>query len=245
MPISTRWDIVHYKRLGYSGSEVSQIVSVPTTTCNYIYRKWKDTGNVEDLSKSGRPLKTSMEEEEMLIETCLEHPDMTVNDLLEETKIDVSKTTGWRVLRSNGFKCKTSRTKWSISPEHQKERLKWAKEYIKKPDNFWEKVIFTDECKIQYNTKRQKLWLPEETMSEPIEQDRYQFSILVWGAISYDGTSILEIVNQTMNSDFYLKILNEGFLRTCPVSVHIAKKEIKQNIWCSNRITPVYILLRR
>ena len=56
VPIPMRWEVVHYKRLGYTGNQISQIFPVSASDCNRIYLKWKQTGDVEDLDRSGRPL---------------------------------------------------------------------------------------------------------------------------------------------------------------------------------------------
>jgi len=50
-PIPVRWDIIYYKRLGFSGIAVSQLVPASVASCNRIYRKWLETGNVIDSKK--------------------------------------------------------------------------------------------------------------------------------------------------------------------------------------------------
>jgi len=97
-----------------------------------------ETGDVEDLPKSGRPRKGGVEEEKMLIETVVSHSDMTVQELIEESNLDLSETTAWRRLRENGFRNKPVKTKWSMTQSHRDERLVWAKKYIKK-ENFFGK----------------------------------------------------------------------------------------------------------
>ena len=216
VPIPTRWDIVHFKRLGYTGVELSEMFSVSPSTCNRIYNKWLQTGDVKDLERSGRPLVTTLEEEKTLIDTVEAHPEMTISHLLEESKIDISNTTGWRRLKDNGYRSRTSSIKWFISEEDRKERLKWAMKYIHMPENFWKRIVFTDECLIQFNTKKQKLWLYEDKIPGPVERDRWQASIMIWGAIKYNKISILEVIDGTMNSGKYHDILTRRLLKNLP-----------------------------
>ena len=216
VPIPMCWEVVHYKRLGYTGSQVSQILPISVSECSRIYLKWKQTGDVEDLDRSGKPLITTPDQEKTLIETAKANPDRTINQNLEESKLEVSEMTGWRRLEAYGFKYKSSSIKWYISPDDRKKRLMRAKNSIKLPNEFWKRLVFTDESKVQFNTKKQKLWVCKDETPTAIERDKWHVSILIWGAISYDGKSILEIVEGTMNSETYLKILKRRLLRNFP-----------------------------
>ena len=64
----------------------------------------------------------------------------------------------------------------------QERKATWACQYIKKPDEYWQRVIFTDECKIQSNPNKQRLWLHAEREVSPTERDRWQDSVLIWGS---------------------------------------------------------------
>jgi len=61
---------------------------------------------------------------------------MTLNQLIEESKTDFSKTTSWRVLTDNGFVNKTAPFKWLIPEENRIERLKWANKYLNMTQDF-------------------------------------------------------------------------------------------------------------
>ena len=51
---------------------------------------------------------------------------------------------------------------------------------------------------------------------DPVERDQWQVSVLVWGAIKYNQTSILEIVNGNLNAAKYLSILKRRLMRNLP-----------------------------
>jgi len=87
---------------------------------------------------------------------------MSVRMLIEESKVNFSKTYGWNVLQDNGFRCKTQSVKWSLLPTQKEARLKWAKELIKKPEEFWHRVIFTDETKVQFKSTKERYWVNGE-----------------------------------------------------------------------------------
>ena len=49
-----------------------------------------------------------------------------------------------------------------------------------------------------------------------VERDRWQVSVMVWAAIIYDGTSILERINGNLNLITFLDILKKRLLRNLP-----------------------------
>ena len=71
VPIPVRWDIVNKRNSGLSGSKVSDLVGRPKSTYNTIYAKWKKTGDVMDLPRSGQPKKITPETEKTLVEEIL------------------------------------------------------------------------------------------------------------------------------------------------------------------------------
>jgi transposase len=214
--LEVRWEIVHQKRIGTTGSEVSQSLDIPVSTCNAIYRKWQETGTVEDIKQGGRPPKVTEEEEKMLVETAKTHPDMSLTQLMGEIDAPFSKATSWRLLKDNGFNNRTLPEKWAVSDYHRQLRLEWAKEYVHKPDEYWQNVIFTDESMIQNNPHKQTYWVSEDTILPSVERDRWQASVLCWGAISYQGNCILECMDGTMNGRVYLDILKRRLLKNYP-----------------------------
>ncbi|GFX43924.1 transposable element Tc1 transposase [Trichonephila clavipes] len=59
----------------------------------------------------------------------------------------VSAETVRRVLRKAGYNGRVARKKPLIGKRNRVKRLKFAKEHILKPQQFWNKVIFSDESK--------------------------------------------------------------------------------------------------
>lgn len=216
IPLNIRWEIVHLKRQGLTGSQVASRVSCSTTQCNAIFRKWKETGDVVDLPRSGRPLKATSKIQNMIIEEVQQDPSLNVDQIIEESKVEVSNTTARRVLKEHKFRYKTAPEKWALTDQHCKDRLNWAREFISKPAEFWNRIVFTDECKIQRNPNKQKVWVPEGANVPSTQSDRWQDSIMVWGAISFKGISILHVIDDDWKSGNYLKMLKRKLLRNIP-----------------------------
>jgi len=211
--IPDRWDIVNLRKEGHTYSKIGESVGRSASTCRDIYQRWKETGNVEDRNRSGRPSEVTEEEKEKFISTVRDHPNMTLNQLLDESKVSFSKTYAWDLLHECGFKSKAQSAKWRLDEEHKRARLAWAKQYIKKPAKFWTQVIFTDETIAQHRSIQGRYWLEGKEKPPPTESDRWDVSRLVWGSIAYDGTCLIEVIDGTMDSKVYLDLLQRRLLR--------------------------------
>jgi len=213
VPLSVRWEIVHLKRQGLSGTQVSERVFHSPSTCNSIYNKWKNTRDVVNLPRSGRPLKATPEVQKMIIEEVKENPTFNIDQMIEETGTDISNSTARNVLKNNKYRYKTVKEKWILTEKHRKERVLWAKQHVSKPLEYWKRVVFTDECRIQRNPKKQKLWAPEGMEIPATESDRWQGSIMVWGALTSEKVSLLHIIDGEWKSKNYLDMLKARLLK--------------------------------
>ena len=224
-----RIEIVYQKRSGKTGLEVSKSLGIPVSTCNDIYNRYLETGSVEDVKQTGRPREVSEEEEKMLIETAKKHPEMTLTQLMEDVNVSFSKPTAWRTMKDNEFENRTLREKWTLTDQHRELRLAWALANVAKPDSYWKSIIFTDESLIQNNPNKQTYWVTKDTVLPPTQRDRWQVSVLVWGAMSYNGNCILECIDGTMDAGVYLGILKRRLLKNYPALSPKTKKGASMN----------------
>jgi len=69
---------------------------------------------------------------------------------------------------------------------------------------------------VQWNTKRQRCWIDKYTKSGPTQRDRWQFSLLLWGAISLERNYVFEMMTSKLNSNDFEKILKRRVLKDYP-----------------------------
>ncbi|GFS98922.1 transposable element Tc1 transposase [Trichonephila clavipes] len=81
----------------------------------------------------------------------------------------VSAETVRNVIRHTGYSSRIARKKPFISLQNQKKRLEFAKAHQLKTDNFWKKVIFSDESKFNiFGTDgRRTVWRKQNTALDP------------------------------------------------------------------------------
>ena len=121
-------------------------------------------------------------------------------------------------LEGFGYKGRAARYKALLQPANIARRYRWAKEMIKKPLDFWQAVIFSDESSFaQFSCSgRVCMWrLPDQEfwMNQLQSTVKYDgFSVMVWGAIWHDGESELVVSEGRINSAIYIEIIKEGLL---------------------------------
>lgn len=101
---------------------------------------------------------------------------------------------------------------------HKKQRLEFAKKYLKEPATFFNRVLWTDESKIELFSSRgpRYVWRSsgqahEEAYTVPTVKHGGG-SIMVWGCFPAAGTGDLHIIEGIMNAAKYQQILQDHML---------------------------------
>ena len=91
----------------------------------------------------------------------------------------------------------------------------WCKERRGKTvDNYWKKVIFSDESQIVPGTNNHVyIWRKHDEKYNPhliCSRSERKISLMIWGCICYDGVGTLTAVEGNNNSVRYIDILNKN-----------------------------------
>ncbi len=92
-------------------------------------------------------------------------------------------------------------------------RLQWCLKKKRYTDKYWEKIVFTDECKVhssQFRIRFVRRYAGEELGEDYcVKNTKYdgQSGVLVWGAIKHDGPAALKIFDERIDSEVYLDVL--------------------------------------
>ncbi|GFS92603.1 transposable element Tc1 transposase [Trichonephila clavipes] len=106
-------------------------------------------------------------------------------------------------------------SKWQALSERVK-RLKFAKEHILKPQQFWNEVIFSDESKFYIfgSDGRRMVWRKPNTSHHPkhtIPTVKHGGgSVMVWGCMAASGVGKLVFIDGIMHKMAYLNILQNN-----------------------------------
>lgn len=188
------------------------------STVQQIVEKFKKHGHVNNLPRSGRPRKLSQRLEKFIVRKVTRDPKMTKQDVIEDLKtmhITVSKATVMRVLHKNGIRGYRPRKTPLHTNRHLRQRLQFAKNHKNYDSNFWKKVLWSDETKIElfgHNhqkyvfRKKGQAYMPKNTVPTVKHGGG---SIMLWGCFNANGTGALHRITDIMKKEDYLNILKQ------------------------------------
>ncbi|GFV32767.1 transposable element Tc1 transposase [Trichonephila clavipes] len=132
----------------------------------------------------------------------------------------VSAETVRNEIRHAGYSCRVARKKPFISLQNQKKRLEFTKAHQLKTDNFWKKVIFSDESKFNIfgSDGRRTVWRKPNTVLDPKNLrptvKHGGGSVMVWGCMASNGVGNLVFIDGIMDHKLYIDILNNNLKET-------------------------------
>lgn len=212
-----RWKIVNELKAGLSQRSVATMFSISKGAVQRTWVRYQNTGNIIDLPKLGRPRMYSIRDERVLVRQSTINPKLTAAQLSMSWKRDSSASisTVKRILRRYGLFGRIAAKKPFLTKKQLRARLKWCRSYINCGQDFWNTVIYSDECRIELRSRRR------EYVRRPIST-RYNSkfitktckygvkSLMFWGCIKEDGTRMLIKCPDRLNSAEYINILNQG-----------------------------------
>ncbi|KAK3552029.1 hypothetical protein QTP70_031581 [Hemibagrus guttatus] len=108
------------------------------------------------------------------------------------------------------------RRKPLLSKKNIKARLSFARKHLDDPQDFWENTLWSDETKIELfgRSVSHYVWRKSNTAFQKnniIPTVKYGGgSMMVWGCFAASGPGRLAVINGTMNSAVYQKILKKN-----------------------------------
>ena len=126
-----------------------------------------------------------------------------------------------RRLHQSEYRGFTTRCKPLVSLKNRKIRLEFAKQHLKKPLQFWNKILWTDETKINLyqNDGKRRIWRRKGTAHDPKHTTSSVKdgggSVMAWACMAANGTGSLVFIDDVtadkssrMNSEVFQAILS-------------------------------------
>ena len=147
-----RLRVVQLKSEGLTHRTIANLIGCTNSTVSSLMKKVNEEGTIRDRDRSGRPRKTTENDDRYLSILAKQDPTQTVKQLAETIATggaSVSPNTVLRRLREKGIRSRIQRSKPLLTRVAAKKRLAFAKQYVSMPIEFWKKVIFSDESKFE------------------------------------------------------------------------------------------------
>jgi transposase len=227
IPLEVRYYVVAQVTNGVTYENIMDNVvrefglTISKGTISNIMSKYRDHGTVEDLPRSGRPCKQTIEEETAMVQAVENNPKLNASQVFKSEELNpkhLSLSTVNRTLNQNGLLDYTS-VPQNIREDNKANRLIFAETKASKID--WTKIIFSDESdlfpdrpgKLHYRKRRGEtvdLNYGPESRWDPRK-------VKVWGTISIHGVGTLHRYEGTLDSNHYIELLGESLLRDFPL----------------------------
>ncbi|GFV05056.1 transposable element Tc1 transposase [Trichonephila clavipes] len=205
---------------GKSYLEIAKIVGRSQSCVQKIIGRFKSDGLIENKSGRGRKSILSDVAKRKVLKDIKIDPKLSVVKLAAETSRIigrcVSAETVRNVIRHAGYSSRVARKKPFISLQNQKKRLEFAKTHQLKTDNFWKKVILSDESKFNiFGSKgRRTVWRKPNTALDPKNLrptvKHGGGSVMVWGCMASNGVGNLVFIDGIMDFKLYIDKLNSN-----------------------------------
>jgi hypothetical protein len=188
-----------------------------------IICKWKKFGTTRTLPRAGRLAKLSDRGRRALVREVTKNPMVTLTELQRfsvERGEPSRRTTISAALHQSGLYGRVARWKPLLSKRHMTARLEFAKRHLKDSQTMRNKILWSDETKIELfglNGKRH-VWRKPGTahhLANTIPTVKHGGgSIMLWGCFSAAGTGRLVRIEGKMNAAMYRDILDENLLQS-------------------------------
>ena len=124
---------------------------VPRETVRYIIQKYKATKCIGNLFGRGRKRKTSAATDRMIVRKIKSNRRISAHVVKAEIEVELGMTLNANTIRNRAYEVglfgRIVRKKPLVNKMNRGERLKFARDMLKKPIGFWETVIWSDESK--------------------------------------------------------------------------------------------------
>ncbi len=224
LSLSVKQAIIRLKKQNKPIREIAKTLGVAKTTVWNILKKKERTGELSNTKRPGRPRKTTVVDDRRILSLVKKTPFTTVGQIkntLQEVGVCVSKSTIKRRLHQSEYRGFTTRCKPLVSLKNRKARLEFAKRHLKKPSQFWNNILWTDETKInlyQSDGKR-RVWRRKGTAHDPKHTTSSVKhgggGVMAWACMAASGTGSLVFIDDVtadkssrMNSEVFRAILS-------------------------------------
>ena len=186
---------------------VSARFGVSQSAISKLKRRFRDTGDVKDKPRSGRPRVTTPITDRYIRNSVLRNRRVSARIMQGRVQAlngrRVSCDTIWRRLHSAQLKSRKAARKPLLTPLHRINRLRWCRAHRGWNINQWRTVMFSDESRfcLRKNDGRVRVWRRQGERFTECCIDRVTAygggSVMVWAGISIAGKTQLIIVDGT------------------------------------------------
>jgi len=207
-----RWTIVSLHEQGLSTADIHRQHGWKKDTIRRWIRHYEQNGDVADAPRPGRPTKITRtvqrEIRQQMVNQQRRSTRYMAHRMRRQQIANVSYRTVQRAAHNMGLQPYHIRYQPNITPAIAQRRIAYSHAYAQQD---WRVVVFCDEKKFQLfkrgHSRNDVVWSFSPTQIEPRRLVRNAPSVTVWAGISYNGKTALHFYRGTVDSAYYIQIL--------------------------------------
>lgn len=224
MPVISKYKrqrIIDLAEADVSQREIAKLLNISRGGVQCFLKRYRECGDITNKTKNQNRKKLTERDERKLCITSKRNPKMVASELRAACNLThVSVDTVKRTLRKYGQMGRIACRKPSLNMRQKKLRLKFSKNCANFSINDWSKIIFSDESKIELEPSTRQYVRRKVTDNKFAEKyvnttKKFRKSIMIWGAIRYDGKRVLVRCNGNVDQYEYQRILDVGLPQIC------------------------------
>ncbi|CAH1256352.1 BCAN [Branchiostoma lanceolatum] len=192
--------------------DVAALFGVRPGTISKLVAKFRATGDVKDMPRTGRPRATTPEQDQFLTRATLR--DRRLSSTRLQTRFSdryrrrISRQTIRNRLHSANLRARKAARRPALTEAHRQARLRWCRRH-RNWNREWRNVMFSDESRFNLRQLdgRVKVWRRRGERFANCCTDKVTAfgggSVMVWGGITSRGKTRLVIVPGTLNAERY------------------------------------------
>jgi hypothetical protein len=214
--------IIALRELDYTYAQIGIVLGLSEGAVRHRYNTdsdIKEMGEIPKVKKTLFSTRLGVVTKRLL----LENPKMAIKTIraqaMEECSLNSNKPSyeSFRRFIKQTFELKACVPKPLISGRNKRKRLEFALQYMGKCQDFWDRVIWSDETMVECIPTKGKVtcWVRKGTKREDLPSiGRIQgggFKVMFWGCFSKMGMGPLVAITGSMGAESYLKLLKDHF----------------------------------
>ncbi|CAF1479687.1 unnamed protein product [Didymodactylos carnosus] len=210
--------VIKHHLNGDSQREIAKKVLLSRETVRSMINKYKNTKYIGNLFGRGRKRKTTTTTDQLIQRKLKIDRRKTARSVTSELGIVISQSTVQRRAHEIGLFGRVARKKPYVSKMDRVQRLKYAKEMLEKPFDYWDTVVWSDESKFNLfgSDGKVMVWRSRKEEFDPkctLPTVKYGGgSVMVWGCFTKKGVGKLYILDRIMDRFHYREILEKNLI---------------------------------
>jgi hypothetical protein len=169
---------------------------IPYETARKLWKKYKDTGSVENRSRSGHPTTITPRMEHQIHQQALGNRQKPFTNIANEMEPPISAKSVVNVMAKEGYHRRIGRKVPFLTKTQKSQQRAWAEA---NSEQDWTRVMWSDECYLHLDDKNGRVYVtrrPDEVWEQECLVPSFKQSnicVVVWGCIA-DGWKGLLVV---------------------------------------------------